>query len=212
LVHGLTSSLVQQGAAKHQPNQPMTNQPINGSQSPKKAVSDIITLAEGRYLGLYKQGTWEFAKRPNSTACVGILPILNRKSIILIEQFRIPVKSMVIEIPAGLVGDEPEFEGESLAETANRELIEETGYSGKITPLIASPTSAGMTPEITHLFAATELTQVGKGGGVGDEDIVSHIVPLDHLDAFFTEKQNQGYLIDFKIHSSLWIAQQQGII
>ncbi len=175
-------------------------------------MSNIETLAEGTYLGLYKQANWEFAKRPNSTACVGILPILNRDSIILIEQYRIPTQSKVIEIPAGLVGDEPEFADESLAETAKRELIEETGYSGKITPLIASPTSPGMTPEITHLFAATELTQVGEGGGVHGEDIISHIVPLAELDSFLTEKQSQGYDIDFKIHASLWIAKQKNLI
>ena len=178
----------------------------------QKAVSDIQTLAEGTYLGLYKQGTWEFAKRPNSTACVGILPILNRESIILIEQFRIPTQSKVIEIPAGLAGDELEFADESLAETAKRELIEETGYSGKITPLLISPTSAGMTPELTHLFAATELTKVNEGGGVHGEDIISHIVPLTELDSFLTEKQHQGYHIDFKIHASLWVAKQMKLI
>jgi ADP-ribose pyrophosphatase len=175
-------------------------------------VSDIITLAEGKYLGLYKQETWEFAKRPNSIACVGILPILHRDSIILIEQFRIPTQSRVIEIPAGLVGDEPDHQDESLAETAQRELIEETGYSGKITPLLVSPTSAGMTPELTHLFAATELTKVSKGGGVDGEDIISHIIPLADLDTFLTEKQNQGFHIDFKIHASLWVAKEKKLI
>ena len=175
-------------------------------------ADEIKTIAEGKYLGLYVKDTWEFAKRPNSTACVGILPILNREDIILIEQYRIPTQSRVIEIPAGLVGDEVEFAGESMAETANRELIEETGYSGKITPLIASPTSAGMTPELTHLFAATELTKVGDGGGVAGEDITVHIVPLGSMDKFLTEKENEGYHIDFKIHASLWIAQQKNLI
>lgn len=177
-----------------------------------KDDSDISTLAEGKYLGLYKRGTWEFAKRPNSTACVGILPILNREEIILIEQYRIPTQQRVIEIPAGLVGDEPEFVGESMAETANRELIEETGYSGTITPLIASPTSAGMTPEITHLFAATELTKVGTGGGVAGEDITTHVIRLERLDTFLNEKEAKGYLIDFKIQACLWIARQKNLL
>ena len=69
-----------------------------------------------------------------------------------------------------------------------------------------------MTSEITHLFAATELTQVGDGGGVDGEDIISHIVPLANLNAFLAEKLSQGYLIDYKIHASLWVAQQQGLI
>ncbi len=173
---------------------------------------EIKTIAEGKYLGLYQNGKWEFTKRPNSTSCVGILPILNRENIILIEQFRVPTQCRVIEIPAGLVGDEVEFADESLADTANRELIEETGYSGTITPLIASPTSAGMTPEITHLFAATELTEVGDGGGVAGEDITVHIIPLAFMDSFLAEKKIQGYLIDFKIQASLWIAKQKNLI
>jgi len=176
------------------------------------AEKEITTIAEGKFLGLYTKDNWEFAKRPNSTGCVGILPILNKTEIILIEQYRVPMQSKVIEIPAGLVGDEPEFLGESLAETANRELIEETGYSGKITPLIVSPTSPGMTPELTYLFAASDLTQVGAGGGVAGEDITVHTVALASLDTFLEEKQREGYLIDYKIHSSLWVAQQKNLI
>jgi len=175
-------------------------------------ADEITTIAESKYLGLYKHGKWEFVKRPNSTSCVGILPILNQEDIILIEQFRVPTQSRVIEIPAGLVGDEEEFIDEALADTANRELIEETGYSGTITPLIASPTSAGMTPEITHLFAATELTKVGEGGGVAGEDITVHIVPLASVETFLAEKEAAGCLIDFKIQASLWIAKQKNLI
>ena len=171
------------------------------------------TLAEGKYLGLYSLDTWEFSARPNSTGVVGILPITNGGQLILVEQFRIPVQARVIEIPAGLVGDEEEFKDESLADCAGRELLEETGYrAGQITPLLSSPTSAGMTNETTHFFAATELTQETDGGGTDTEDITVHHVPLADLQKWLTDQQSSGLLIDFKIHACVCLAQQRGII
>ncbi len=165
------------------------------------------TLFESRWLGLYRIGNWEFARRPDSDAAVGILAITPQREIVLVEQFRIPMGKSVIEIPAGLVGDEPEFHGESLAATAARELLEETGYrAGKVTPLLSSPTSAGMTSEFTHLFHATELTREHDGGGVAGEKITVHHVPLDGLRAWSAGQEAAGKLIDFKIHAALWLA------
>ena len=176
-------------------------------------MNEIEVLHEGTYLGLYKRDNWEFALRPNSSACVTILPITDVGEIILVEQFRVPTQSRVIEVPAGLVGDEPEFVGESLAESAGRELIEETGYkAGKITQLIASPTSAGMTPEHTHMFAATEMIKVSDGGGVAGENITVHTVPFADLNNFLAEKESQGFAIDFKIYASLYLAQSKGLL
>jgi ADP-ribose pyrophosphatase len=170
-------------------------------------MPDIETLYESRWLGLYRIGHWDFVRRPNSEACVGILAITPEQEIILVEQFRIPMQRRVIEIPAGLVGDEPEFAGESLASTAGRELLEETGYrAGSVTPLIASPTSAGMSSEFTHLFLATELARENQGGGVAGENITVHHVPLAGLREWFIEQEAEGKLIDFKIHSALWLA------
>lgn len=166
-------------------------------------------LYEGRYLALQMLDDWEFATRPNSRAVVGVLAITDDGEVVLVEQFRRPLQKSVIELPAGLVGDEIEFADESLADCAARELLEETGYrAGKIEPLLASPTSAGMTDEITHLFLATELTQEHDGGGVGDEQIETHLVPVDYIDAWLYEKQNCGLAIDFKIHAALWCATQ----
>lgn len=163
-----------------------------------------ITLFESRWLGLYRKGHWDYVRRPNSDACVGILAITDEREIILIEQFRIPVGKRVVEIPAGLVGDEPEFRGESLAETAGRELLEETGYrAGKIELLISSPTSAGMTPEMTHLFYATQLVQENGGGGTANEDITVYKMPLTELRGFLATKQTEGLVVDFKIHAAL---------
>jgi ADP-ribose pyrophosphatase len=164
-------------------------------------------LFETRWLGLYRIGHWDFVRRPNSDAAVGILAITPAQEIILVEQFRIPLQRHVIEVPAGLVGDEPEFAGESLAATAGRELLEETGYrAGSVVQLIASPTSAGMTSEFTHLFHATDLVREHDGGGVAGENITVHHVPLSGLRQWFAEQEAAGKLVDFKIHSALWLA------
>ncbi len=167
-------------------------------------MSDEITLFESQWLGLYRRGHWDYVRRPNSDACVGILAITDQEEILLVEQFRIPMGKRVIEIPAGLVGDEPEFQGESFAETAGRELLEETGYlAGRIELLISSPTSAGMTPEITHLFYATDLVQENEGGGNASEDISVYKIHLTELRDFLSEKQSEGLMVDFKIHAAL---------
>jgi len=169
-----------------------------------KPMPEEITLYESKWLGLYRIGHWDFARRPNSDACVGILAITDGGEVVLVEQFRIPVGRKVVELPAGLVGDEPEFRSESLAETAARELMEETGYrAGRIELVLTAPTSPGMTPEFTNLFHATGLSRETEGGGNASEDITVHHVPLSELRGFLAAKQSEGLAVDFKIHAAL---------
>jgi ADP-ribose pyrophosphatase len=161
-------------------------------------------LHQTPWLGLFRIGTWDFVRRPHSDACVGVLAITDDQEIVLVEQFRIPMGKRVIEVPAGLVGDEAEHAAQPPIDTAHRELIEETGFhAATIVPLLSSPTSAGMTSETVHLFHASGLTRVASGGGVHGEDIQTHLVPLADLRAWLAEKRAAGILVDFKIHAAL---------
>ncbi len=174
---------------------------------------DTTILAEGSFLGLYARGHWEYAARTNCLGAVGILPVTDNNEVILVEQYRIPLQANVIEIPAGLAGDEPEFSTESMAETAARELLEETGYrAGKITPLFRGPTSPGMTTEVVSFFFASDLAREHDGGGTSGEEIVVHQIAIAELDAWLAQRQQEGLFVDPKIHACLYLAQRQGLI
>lgn len=164
-------------------------------------------LYQTPWLSLHRIGHWDYVRRPHAEACVGVLAVTNHREVVLVEQFRIPVGKRVIELPAGLYGDEPEHASETPSACAHRELLEETGFTASsIEPLIVSPTSAGMSSEWTHLFHATGLTKSHAGGGVNGEDIITHLVPIAHLRQWLVNRQNKGIGVDFKIHAALWIA------
>lgn len=170
-------------------------------------MSTPETLFETHWIRMLRIGHWDYVVRPQSENCVGILAITPEDEIVLIEQFRIPLQKRVIEIPAGIVGDEPEHLGESLAETARRELLEETGYrAATMEKLIVTPTSAGLTSEYIHLFQATGLTREHDGGGTEAEDIIVHHIPLGGLRQWLRAQEAEGKVIDFKIVAALWLA------
>ena len=88
---------------------------------------------------------------------------------------------------------------------ANRELEEETGYrAGRLELLICGPASAGMSNEIIHIFRAYDLTKVSSGGGVDDEHITVHLVPLDSIDQWLLQRRQEGVMVDLKFHSGLY--------
>ncbi|RLV94946.1 ADP-ribose pyrophosphatase [Spathaspora sp. JA1] len=104
-------------------------------------VTSVTPLSNGKWIQTRKidyvdpagePRVWEMAvrtTRSKTTAidAVSIVSILhNTKEIILVKQFRPPTEHVVIELPAGLID-----EHETVATTAVRELIEETGYHGK---------------------------------------------------------------------------------
>ena len=125
--------------------------------------------------------------------------------VLLVEQYRIPVGGPVIELPAGLVGDEPQAGDETLEEAAQRELVEETGYrAGSLTLLTDGVSSAGLTDERIFLLRAWQLQRVGPGGGTGHESIQVHEVPIGQVDDWLEQQREQGRAIDFKVFAGLY--------
>ncbi len=164
-------------------------------------------LLETRFLRCIDRDGWFFVERPNATGVVAIFAVTDQRRLLLVEQYRAPIARTVIELPAGLVGDDPAHGKEDLAAGANRELCEETGYQARrMEQLAVLPTSPGVTNEIVTLFRATGLQKVGAGGGVDGEDLRVHEVPLDDLGPWLAERERGGDMISAQLYAGLYVA------
>lgn len=161
-------------------------------------------LGGGRFLRLVRSDDgWEWVERVNSDGVVVIVAVTPQDEILLVEQHRPPVGGRVIELPAGLAGDE--LGREELATAALRELEEETGYrAGRIDRLTGGPISAGLSSEVITFFRAWDLDRVGAGGGVGGEAIVLHQVPRAAVGPWLAEREAAGVQVDPKVYAGLW--------
>ena len=169
-----------------------------------------VTVAEGRFLRLLQRRSWEYVERVNVADVAVLVPITAANEIVLVEQYRIPVEATMIELPAGLVGDEEGFRDESLFDAANRELEEETGYRADSISLLArAPSSGGMTSEVVAFLHATGLRKVGPGGGVQGEEITVHIVPVSQVRSWLSARERDGWLVDPKIFAGLYLLQEE---
>jgi ADP-ribose pyrophosphatase len=116
---------------------------------------------------------------------VVVVPVLSDGSIVMIENYRPSVDRKLLEIPAGTM--EP---GEPAADSAARELAEETGYlAGRLAFLRTFYASPGICDEAMHLFLATELTASDPQREAYEE--IENVV--------FTSDQSRQMIADGKI-------------
>lgn len=168
-------------------------------------------LYEGRFLRLCRDGRWEYAQRVGATGSVHIVAITPDSELLLVEQYRAPVAAPVIELPAGIVGDEAEFRGETVESAAARELVEETGYRpARVERLHHGPSTPGMASEVFTLVRAFDLERVGDGGGVGSEDIAVRRVPLAEAPAWLAGQSADGRMVDHRIYVGLYFLSRSG--
>lgn len=162
-------------------------------------------LYAGRYLDLAYRDGWEYAVRRHRA--VVIVAWTPADELLLVEQFRVPVGSRTIELPAGLVGDQPGQEIESLVDAACRELEEETGWrAGSMHQGMSCPTSPGLTDERVVFMHAEQLEPIGDGGGDASEDIIVHRIVRADIGDWLDRRYREGLAIDPKIYAALYLS------
>lgn len=153
----------------------------------------------GRYLEAIDDDGWEYVRRVGGMSAAVILAITDEGEVVLIEQHRPALGTTVIELPAGLIGD-GDGAGETPRATAERELLEETGYAARAWRDVGEfATSPGMSAETFHLFLATGLIRQHDGGGTAHETITVHLVKMADIPFFTTTARARGCAIDCRL-------------
>lgn len=124
---------------------------------------ETISLPNG------KTATREVVKHPDASAAIAIN---DEKKMLLVKQWREPIKQLTLEIPAGLI-DETDA---SPLDAMKRELNEEGGYKAEYWEKVSEfYTSVGFCDEKIHLFYCDTLSKI------------EHKRPLDE-DEFLTQE------------------------
>lgn len=184
----------------------------------KPHIDGVEEISRGNFL-VYKKLSytdirgirrhWEAVDRVGSSggahAVFMVARIVPDDEVVLIRQFRPPSGKMMIEFPAGLIDP-----GENAADTAVRELYEETGFSGRV--LFCTDggySSPGMTGE-SIVLAGMEIDGRDYPGGMIPvnhqeecENIEVFRVKISQLPAFIEQMEQAGCGIDSKIYTVL---------
>jgi len=126
---------------------------------------------------------------------VAVLALTDEQEVVLVRQFRPGPEAVLLELPAGVIDP-----GADAAETAAAELLEETGYAGRI-ERVGTILEDGYSNRVKHVFVAhdcrrerdpdephltepvllsfAQLRDHLRGGSMADVD--AGYLALDHL-------------------------------
>ena len=110
---------------------------------------------------------------------VAVVALDEQDRVVLVRQYRHPVRRPLDELPAGLL----DKEGEPAAETVKRELAEEAGLAAdEWHVLVDLLTTPGMSDEAARIFLARGLREVERDVQEHEEaEMTSERVPLDDV-------------------------------
>lgn len=167
----------------------------------------FLTTVHREFRGIHgKKSTWEMVTRNIHGRIVGIVAITPKNEVVMNKHYRVPLKSYILEFPAGLT----DKKGESEISLARRELLEETGYAAKkFQLLVRGPYNAGLTSDELSLYLATDARKVKATEHENAEDIEVVVIPLSKLYRYLTHPP-KGLVIDMKIFGALYLLQKKG--
>lgn len=129
-----------------------------------------------------------------------VVPILEDGRVVMVKQWRAPVKSWVLEVPAGRVekGEEPEA-------AARRELVEETGFEpGELVKVAEFYATPGYSDEIMHFYVARGLIERAPRPEAGEVVKVVEVDPDEYLSNL------GGEILDLKTVAALLLCKSYG--
>lgn len=132
--------------------------------------SDTVRYGDGEIVRQY-------VEHPGASA---IVAIDDDENVVLIQQYRHPLRLRDWEIPAGLL----DVAGEPPLETAKRELAEEVDLvASRWQPLASLRTSPGGNDETVHLFLARGLSDAPQAFARADEEADMRVARIPLADA-----------------------------
>jgi 8-oxo-dGDP phosphatase len=134
---------------------------------------------------------------------VAVVPVLDDGRIVLLRQYRQPLRRYVLELPAGKM----DVDGESPEQVAHRELAEEIGHDAReLIHLVTFQNSSGWTTEETHVYLGRGVHPVEPPDGFTpkEEEADMEIVPFTAEDAVGLARR--GELTDAKTLVGLLLA------
>ncbi|HOJ42731.1 MAG TPA: NUDIX hydrolase [Syntrophorhabdaceae bacterium] len=107
---------------------------------------------------------------------VNVIPVTEKREVVMIKQYRHGSKEITLEIPGGLVDNEHH------KEAALRELLEETGYTGeKIVYLGAVNPNPAIFNNLCHTYLVEDAKKIGEKNLDPDEDIEVVLIPISEI-------------------------------
>lgn len=147
--------------------------------------------------------THDYDIKDQGYAHVCVLAITKDKKIIIAKQFRPGPQKLLWDLPGGDVD-----KGEDPIEAAARELLEETGYKGKLVQVGQNYTCAYSTV-LKLSFVATECEKVAELQSSKGEYKEVELIPLDQL----REKLSEGLVTDVNtVYYGLEYLKSEGLI
>lgn len=212
--------LFKQAHSYQQKHFPSSNPLLNLAELPNATTNTETEVRgnvvyEGANLQFWRDTSgWEYVRRIRGRGGVTILPLTAEKEIIFVEQYRVPLMSMVVELPAGLIGDSSEFAAEEVSDAVRRELFEETGYECHVVKELArGPLLPGLTDEINVLCLAEGLAKRGDSiaknptsvdGETACEIAKVHVIPVSIVLGWLEEQRKAGKKVDLRTYAALF--------
>jgi ADP-ribose pyrophosphatase len=198
-------------AASTGPEGSAEGEPASSSGLEERVVASRV-IHEGGYLQ-FRVDTVERADGSRAErdvvghpGAVAIVAIDDEDRVLLVRQFRLPARGILLEIPAGTLDvDKASGEIEEPDGAARRELEEETGYRARSWRRLASFwTAPGFASELMHLYLATGLEAAHEGRLGPDEDERLELERRPFVDAIIALES--GEIADAKsIAGLLWV-------